>query len=354
MSIFSGNFMGFTYDGQHSSSLGIVRTSGGNRFNEELIPPFDDQIVSVPGGDGAYLFGTKYNPKPLNISIAYDSLTELDFHNLRIIFSNQKPTSLILDESPYKVYTVKVANPPILNYICFEKNGERIYKGEGNINFIAYSPLARSRYKFKNDYVSGEDQAPIIDNIPEWENPYSFNFNEWVAASGIIDNTNGTYDLFKPVGDSDNIGKINLWNPGVKEADYKLKIKFLERDEGIFSIPPLTVSLVETIDGTERTVPQKILVFNTILREEPLTEDSDWGVQINTKLNLIEGIKENGDITGNIYNQFHNRGHYFKIPLNKMVDNEFQGSTMKITMSKQANEELSDVEVYIEYNYLYY
>lgn len=352
MSIFSGNFMGFTYDGQHSSSLGIVRTSDGNRFNEELIPPFDDQIVSVPGGDGAYLFGTKYNPKPLNISIAYDSLTELDFHNLRIIFSNQKPTSLILDESPYKVYTVKVATPPILNYICFEKNGERIYKGEGNINFIAYSPLARSRYKFKNDYVS-EDGDPKTDKILEWKNLHSFNFNEWVAASGIIDNTNGIYDLFKPVGDSDNIGKINLWNPGVKETDYKLKIKFLDREVG-FSIPSLAISLVETIGGTEIIVPQKILVFNTIFREGPVTENSEWGVQINTKLNLVEGIKENGDITGNIYNQFHNRGHYFKIPLNKMVDNESQGSTMKITMSKQANEELSDVEVYIEYNYLYY
>lgn len=354
MSIFSGDFIGFTYDGHHSSSLGIVRTSDGKRFNEELIPPFDDQSVSVPGGDGAYLFGTRYNSKTFKMSIAYDSLTELDFHNLRIVFSNQKPTSLILDEFPYKVYTVKMASPPDLSYICFEENGERVYKGEGNIHFIAYSPLARSRYKFKNDYVYGEEQAPIIDNMPEWKNPYSFNFNEWVTASGIVDNTEGYYDFFKPLVNIDNIGKINLWNPGVKEADYKLKIKFLERDEGVFSIPPLTVSLVETIGGTERTVPQKILAFNTILREEPLTGDSDWGVQINTKLNLIEGIKENGDITGNIYNQFHNRGHYFKIPLNKVIDNEFQGSTMKVEMSKKENEELSGIEILIEYDYLYY
>jgi hypothetical protein len=32
------DYVGFTFNGVHSSSLGIVRTSEGSRFNENLLP----------------------------------------------------------------------------------------------------------------------------------------------------------------------------------------------------------------------------------------------------------------------------------------------------------------------------
>jgi hypothetical protein len=32
------DFIGFTFNGKHSSELGIVRTSDGSRFNENLLP----------------------------------------------------------------------------------------------------------------------------------------------------------------------------------------------------------------------------------------------------------------------------------------------------------------------------
>jgi hypothetical protein len=35
---FKGDYMGFTYNNIHSSTLGIVRTSNGSRFNENLLP----------------------------------------------------------------------------------------------------------------------------------------------------------------------------------------------------------------------------------------------------------------------------------------------------------------------------
>jgi hypothetical protein len=38
MSEFKGDYMGFTYNGIHSSDIGIVRTSDGSRFNENLLP----------------------------------------------------------------------------------------------------------------------------------------------------------------------------------------------------------------------------------------------------------------------------------------------------------------------------
>jgi len=37
-SILSNDYIGFTFNGIHSSELGIVRTSEGSRFNENLLP----------------------------------------------------------------------------------------------------------------------------------------------------------------------------------------------------------------------------------------------------------------------------------------------------------------------------
>jgi hypothetical protein len=38
MSVLKGDFIGFSYNGKHSSDLGIVRTSNGSRFDENLLP----------------------------------------------------------------------------------------------------------------------------------------------------------------------------------------------------------------------------------------------------------------------------------------------------------------------------
>ncbi|MBQ6628104.1 MAG: hypothetical protein IJH65_04730 [Methanobrevibacter sp.] len=59
----SGDFIGFTFKGVHSSELGIIRTSDGSRYNSELLPSFNDNTVAVPGGDGTYYFGSYYNQK---------------------------------------------------------------------------------------------------------------------------------------------------------------------------------------------------------------------------------------------------------------------------------------------------
>jgi hypothetical protein len=62
-----GDFIGFTFNGRHSSELGIIRTSDGSRYNSELLPSFNDNTVAVPGGDGTYYFGSYYNQKSFSI-----------------------------------------------------------------------------------------------------------------------------------------------------------------------------------------------------------------------------------------------------------------------------------------------
>ena len=61
MGQFRGDYLGFTYNGFHSSDLGIVRVSDGSRYSENLLPSFQDKTVTVPGKDETYYFGSFFS-----------------------------------------------------------------------------------------------------------------------------------------------------------------------------------------------------------------------------------------------------------------------------------------------------
>ena len=117
-----GDFTGFTFGGYHSfDDLGIVRVSGGDRYEEELQSEVKDRTAEVPGLNGEYYFGSDYAPKKINIEIAFDSLTEEQFRKLRRVFGTKRMQELIFDERPYKKYMAKIESPVELSYVCFDE-----------------------------------------------------------------------------------------------------------------------------------------------------------------------------------------------------------------------------------------
>lgn len=159
---FKGNYLGFTYNGRHSSTFGIVRTSDGSRFNENLLPTMQDKTVQVPGGDGMYYFGSYYTQRQFSVSFAFDSLTDDDITELKRHFGDKKTHKLIFDETPYKVWDAKVTGTATLKYVVFEEDdGTRIYKGEGSLQFTCYNPFAQCKSINRADYAE-------YDNIDEW------------------------------------------------------------------------------------------------------------------------------------------------------------------------------------------
>ena len=149
------DFIGFTFNGHYSKDLGIYRVSDGNRYNDNLYGSFQDTTVQIPGGDGLYYFRTNYTSSAFNISIAFDSLTDAQLRNLRKVFSANAMGPLIFDEWDYKAYSVKIQSPPQLKYICFDEGGNRVYKGEGTINFVSYYPYASSTTTTEGTITTG-------------------------------------------------------------------------------------------------------------------------------------------------------------------------------------------------------
>ena len=292
---YSSDYIGFTFNGVHSDTLGIKRTSEGSRFNENLLPTIQDKTVQVPGGDGMYHFGSYYTQRQFNISYAFDALTEEQLARIKALFGDKKIHELIFDEAPYKVYQAKVTGSASIKYIPFAEGAtNRIYKGEGSIQFTAYDPYARSVKKFLDQYNNA-------------------NKEEWKAASGMLESSTG-YDTL-----IDNT--VKLYNPGVKETDCILTLNFVN---GIISAGGINIGADAQLN------------FKTIT-----SQNEDDQIKINTKLNLIEGYK-NGKKSGMIYNKYITSGTFFKIPVSNGTDTILTLNQIKAYFDN------------IEYDYIYY
>jgi hypothetical protein len=66
-------------------------------------------------------------------------LDEAQFAMLKKHFGDKKIHDLIFDEKPYKIWKAKVTGSATLKHIPFsEGETNRIYKGEGTIQFTCY------------------------------------------------------------------------------------------------------------------------------------------------------------------------------------------------------------------------
>ena len=164
---FIGDYLGFSFGYKadekpmHSSDLGIVRTSNGSRFDENLLPTMQDKTVQVPGGDGTYYFGSYFTQRQFSIPFAFDGLTEEEFENLKRHFGDKKVHDLIFDEKPDRVYRAKVTGTATIKHIPFDVKGETIYKGEGTIQFTCYEPFARAAISSIGGLNKGDLPVPF-------------------------------------------------------------------------------------------------------------------------------------------------------------------------------------------------
>jgi len=340
MNIPRGDFIGFTVDGIHSSELGIIRVSDGSRFSMNLLPDFSDKTVNIPGGDGIYYFGREYTSRSFDIAIAYDNLQEWQIRKIKQLFFGKRTHELIFDEYPYKIYDVVLKSSPQLKFLCFDDEfGNRIYKGEGTLNFISYSSCGKTKYKYIEDY-SGTATNSLPDEIPSWYNRDS-NLDEWLVSSGIISKqqtvtaggleTNVELDEFGVYG---GYRGVYVYNPGDTSTPFKIAAVF--PDGGTFN--NFSISLREKTSQIRHS-----LVLDSIT-----AQGDDTGILIDMGTGVIAGSTGttaeeifSTDTTGNLYNSSIISGDFFYVPNTNEIEFLF--------CSLQAGNN----EIGIQYNYLY-
>ena len=372
-----GDYIGFSFGGVHSSELGIVRISDGSRFEESLLPNFQDKTATVSGKDGIYYFGSDNQQKEIALSFAFDHLTEEQLRRLKQVFSTKKPQQFISDEKPYKYYMVKVAQSAIIQHLCFDLDeGTRIYKGEGTLNLTADYPYARSVHKFLNEFNAGsnndfiiypdtitadnenKDYSGIYDLMVEGNKPFSneqgllyYNKQEWASSTGMM-NEQGNLDIAQ-LDAINNVVHIPVYNAGDLEADFKLFIKSNSQTENQINLPKIKAI----------RLMQNGLILNQLTFKQfpPLKlAKNDYGLCIDTAAHLIKGVDQQNKLTTNLYNNKIQSGHFFKIPP-QTPTSQAAGSHEQLTIEIDCDStdtwttgaNLTDL-TFIQYDYIYY
>lgn len=372
-----GDFLGFTFNGEHSSDMGITRISSGDDFSEELFPEMEDITADVPGLDGQYYFGTKYKSRSFDIEFAFDHLTEVQFRKLRQIFGVKRSGELIFDERPYKKYLVRINSPIELSFVCFDEktritenregvkiinripiteevDGEEvvtgytierepvtpyvyldttepIYKGKGKITCVCYYPFAKSVFK----------ALPVGDNA------------DWAASSGILSQeAHSEYDTYDSI-----TGEIKLYNAGDLKTGFRLYCPFSVSTSLKLAYIPLAGGDIEAELNIQDVIPQEN------------SESTDIGMLIDTNTGLIQGVQEfrfefgNATYTtsGNLYNRYVKSGYFFQINPSisyadgaKIIIRNKDNEIIDTNEDNKDNEITDTNKIYIFYDYLYF
>jgi phage-related protein len=78
------DYIAFSFNGKHSyDDFGIIRTSDGDRYNENLSPALTDKTAEIPGGDGMYFFGSTHKQRDFSINFAFDNMSESTFREMK-------------------------------------------------------------------------------------------------------------------------------------------------------------------------------------------------------------------------------------------------------------------------------
>jgi len=413
-----GDFLSFKFGDWDCADLGIVRTSDGDRIEEQLQPEIKDITAEVPGMHGEYYFGSTYGSKPITVSFAFDEMTEIQFRRMRQVFAWGQMQKLIFSERPYKYYQAKIESPIELSYVCFERpkqvltevegipyndgntystthqvwrdgsGTERIYKGEGTIEFICYFPFAKSCYKALPEVTTAE-KDPYSDDY----NPYVANIDEWAESSGMLTKEKRldpqiNVDNYIPRDESEispekkaeeeakgifNVGFLKLYNPGDIETGVRIYCPF----KTLVTSATINEETGEEVPATYREHSYSngltlIYRYNdnylhsneeAVWRElarltfKPITtplNELEKGFIIDTNTGLITGVitEPLEDINGNVeyktdgilYNQFIENGQFFKIQ-----PNDYQYTYQTMIAVVNGNE---DIQIF--YDYLYF
>ena len=210
---FKGEYLGFTFNGHHSSEYGLVVVSDGDRYHQTLSSNFSDTVVSVPGKNGGYYFGTQLQMKDFTIRCAYDEMTSHMMHKIQNWLYPNRVGWLIFDETPYKKYKVKISNVPEFSFIPFDefKNvkdytlKKEILKGELQIQFFSFDEYGYENEDYNlpeintNQIIKQQDvDSGLVppnyshdgiclphQQLQEISNETNFNFMIYNAGNGI-------------------------------------------------------------------------------------------------------------------------------------------------------------------------
>lgn len=172
------SFISFSFGGKWIEDFNLIAVTNGDRMQRSGSGSFEDLVTNYEVLDGQFYWGTHYLNNQLQLSLATDSMTQIQLDNFLHWFAGGCTRELILAEHPNRAIMARIAEPPALSLLPFEKKLEvelndtkyktstTEYKGEIGLSFIMDEPF----WYAKNILLTNSNNQDLAD--------------KWIAANG--------------------------------------------------------------------------------------------------------------------------------------------------------------------------
>ena len=174
------SFISFKYGGRDIEDFNLVATVNGDRMTKSVSADFEDLTSSTDVLNGQYYHGTHYKVNTLSFTLSTDSMDQRMLEEFKNWFRGGTARPLILAEHPNREIIARIAQPPEINMLPFEKEvtlniasttyttSVTEYKGDISLDFIMDEPFWYSKVNIFGNVQNGT-------YIDSWEGVEIFN-----------------------------------------------------------------------------------------------------------------------------------------------------------------------------------
>ena len=272
------SFISFTY-GEDASGrpvpiedFNLISTFDGDRLSRQAYASFNDLTSNYDVIHGQFFWGSYYTNNSLTFKLATDEMSQEDLDRFKYWFKAGTVRELILAEHPNRAIMARVATPPEIDLLPFEKRvtvhlkekefqtSTTVYRGEITLELTMDDPF----------WYAKQNILGIQDANGNYES------EDWVDANGVQTSILESEDAIKiiyedhiPIGSQINVGVFlggNLY--ATLSYEYYSKIAdIIEKSE--------YDTAQEEITGDERLRRAYLAVSEPVINEETGEQEID-------------------------------------------------------------------------------
>ena len=298
-------YLGFTFAGHHSSEFGLLVVSDGSRYHQNLSSAFNDSVMSVPGYNGNYYFGTQISTRDFEINCAFDELSTHMRDEIQQWLYPNKIGWLIFDEAPYKKYLVKISSPINFSYLPFNNYNNHkgyyfnqdILKGELSISFFSFNEYGIGNEEFDRPIIvkNKDITQQILDSGLIPKNYNIKNNNIYLSNEKIVNFNNNEIKEFYLYNAGNGIATADFYF-NVTSSDIRSGVTFFNYDDG------------QSYILKDFSNEDKLKNYNSYIVKILGTKKEIWAYGINNG-EEVESSKTN---IGGYYNQYYPKIYHTK------------------------------------------
>lgn len=169
------SFISFSYGGKLIEDFDLIVVNGNDRLSQALYAPFEDSTTDYLTVDGQYYWGTHLKANAKQFVLATDEIDESKLDAFKKWFKPGIARELILSEHPNRAIMARVAEPPAMEMLPFEKkvthiiNGvsyetsTTVYRGNIVLNLVMDNPTWYAKLNYMPYYVDKTTLEPLTD-----------------------------------------------------------------------------------------------------------------------------------------------------------------------------------------------